>query len=166
MLPARIQDWGNKIVKQRKWQPHFHHDEAQATYTDFLFWNSIIKDCLATTRGPRFCISTSYGSPSTGSPDYPKLTTPPILSREWKISLTIPHNHTQHALCLFYKQQEFKDVVEKWSEDTSHTIGGDVKCYIFEQTNGHPGMVGAMLRYVALAWLFFLVFKSQYKMPC
>lgn len=125
-------------------------DEAQVTYADSFFWYSVIKERLAATKGPRFCLFTSYGSPSTGSPDYPKTTTPPILKREQRISLIVPHDHVGHDLCLFYKQEEFKDAVKKWADTTDHTIGEDVASCIFEQTNGHPGVAGAMLRYVAL----------------
>ncbi|EYE90117.1 uncharacterized protein EURHEDRAFT_417763 [Aspergillus ruber CBS 135680] len=125
-------------------------DEAHVTYSDSFFWYSVIKEHLAATKGPRFCLFTSYGSPSTGSPDYPKTTTPPILKREQRISLIAPHDHVGHDLCLFYKQEESKDAVKKWADTTDHTIGEDVASYIFEQTNGHPGVAGAMLRYVAL----------------
>lgn len=127
-------------------------DEAQVTYADSFFWYSVIKERLAAARGPRFCLFTSYGSPSTGSPDYPKTTTPPILKREQRVSLTIPYDDIGHNLCLFYRQEEFKDAVKKWANTTDHTIGEDVESYIFKQSNGHPGVVGAMLRYVALVF--------------
>lgn len=128
-------------------------DEAQVTYSDSFFWCSVIKERLAVIKGPRFCLFTSYGSPSTGSPYYPNTTTPPILKREQRISLIAPHDHIGHDLCLFYKQEEFKDAVKRWADTTDHTIDEDVASYIFEQTNGHPGVAGAMLRYVALVFL-------------
>jgi len=131
-------------------------DEAQVTYSDSYFWYSVIKERLAATKGLRFCLFTLYGNPSTGSPDYPKTTTPPILKREQRISLIAPHDHVGHDLCLFYKQEEFKefkDAVRKWADTTDHTISEDVASYIFEQTNGHPRVAGAMLRYVALVFL-------------
>lgn len=127
-------------------------DEAQATYSDSFFWYSIIKDRLAAIKGPRFCLFTSYGSPSTGSPDYQEISTPPILRMEQRISLTAPHNHVGHGVSLFYRQDEFKDAVQKWVDNTDHTIGEDVATYIFAQTNGHPGVAGAMLRYVTLVF--------------
>lgn len=130
-------------------------DEAQVTYADSFFWNSVIKERLSATSGPRFCLFTSYGSPSTGSPDYPKSTTPAILKKEQRISLIVPHNHVKHDLCLFYKHEEYKDAVKRWTDTTDYTIGEDVESYIFEQTNGHPGIAGAMFRYVALVFLQF-----------
>lgn len=128
-------------------------DEAQVTYADSFFWHSVIEDRLSATRGPRFCLFTSYGSPITGSPDYPESTTPAILKNEQRISLIVPYSHTEHDLCLFYKHEEYKDAVKRWTDTTDCTIGEDVESYIFEQTNGHPGIAGAMLRYVALVFL-------------
>lgn len=123
-------------------------DEAQVTYHDAFFWYSVIKERLAAIKGPRFCLFTSYGSPSTGSPDYPETTTPPVLNREQRISLTIPNNLVGHDLCLFYKKEEFRDVVKKWTDEANLKIGEDVANYVFEQTNGHPGVAGAMFRYI------------------
>lgn len=71
-------------------------DEAQVTYDDPFFWYSFIKERLALEKGPRFCIFTSYGSPTTGSPDYPKSATPPILKKERRISLIVPHYDVGH----------------------------------------------------------------------
>ena len=128
-------------------------DEAQVTYDDSFFWYSVIKERLSATSGPRFCLFTSYGSPSTGSPDYLKTTTPAILKREQRVSLIVPDNHVKHDLCLFYKHEEYEDAVKRLTDTTDFTIGEDVESYIFEQTNGHPGISGAMLRYVALVFL-------------
>lgn len=123
-------------------------DEAQVTYNDAFFWYSVIKERLAAVKGPRFCLFTSYGSPSTGSPDYPETTTPPVLNREQRISLTIPCNFAGHDLCLFFKEEEFRDATKKWTDEANIKIGEDVANHIFEQTNGHPGVAGAMLRYI------------------
>ena len=130
-------------------------DKAQVTYSDSFFWYSVIKEHPTIIKGLQFCLFISYGSLSTSSPYYPKTTTPPILKREQRISLIAPHNHIRfrHDLCLFYKQEEFKDTVKRWADTTDHTIGEDVASYIFKQINGHPGVAGAILQYVALVVL-------------
>ena len=43
--------------------------------------------------------------------------------------------------------------LKRWADTTDHTIGADVASYIFKQINGHPGVAGAMLQYVALVVL-------------
>lgn len=43
--------------------------------------------------------------------------------------------------------------LKRWADTTDHTIGEDVASYIFKQINGHPGVAGAILQYVALVVL-------------
>lgn len=123
-------------------------DEGQLTYDDPYFWYSILKERLAMREGPRFCIFSSYGSPTMGSPDYPISPTPTTLKEQQRISLIVPQYDVGHNVCLFFQRHEFDDAVKKYVDITDYIIDRNVQNYIFAQTNGHPGITGAMLRFM------------------
>lgn len=118
-------------------------DEAQTTYFDSHLWFSAIKSRLGLERGPRFCLFSSYGSPLTGSPDYPRAVTPAILRPQQRVSMT---SSSASKACLFYNQVEFEDVIRRFTSD--YTLAKEVQACIFSLSNGHPGMVGALLRFI------------------
>ena len=123
-------------------------DEGQLTYDDPYFWYSFLKERLAMLGGPRFCIFSSYSSSITGSPDYPISSPPTILRSEQQVSLIVPQSYVGHNVCLFFQRHEFDDAVKRHVDVMDYTINRDVQDYIFTQTNGHPGVAGAMLRYI------------------
>lgn len=127
-------------------------DEAQYTYPDAGFWYNIIKSAVGLHRGPRFCIFSSYGSPTTGAPehDYPACITPPILGLEQRVSLTVSCKPGAPDVCLFYDSDEFNDVVGRYCKmpTIEFTLDTDVRDYLFSLTNGHPGMVYSVLGYI------------------
>lgn len=67
------------LMSSRNYDLLFIIDEAHATYADSRLWYTLIKDRIGVSYGPLFCLFSSYGSPSTGSPNYPFAVTPPVL---------------------------------------------------------------------------------------
>lgn len=128
-------------------------DEAQVTYADSQLWYSVIKYRLGFISGPRFCLFSSYGSPSRGSSDYPSAITPPILSPRQRVTLTISQYLEAPQACLFYNSTEFEDVVRRFLLSAEFTLAEGLKEYIFSLTTGHPGTVGAILRFIRLVCL-------------
>lgn len=129
-------------------------DEAQVTYADSHLWYTVIKTRIGRSYGPRFCLFSSYGSPSTGAPEfnYPVATTPPILRREQRVSLTIPTGLEGSKISLFYTPAEFEDVIVRFCRRSTveFTLAQDLQSYTFSLTNGHPGMVHAILTFIEL----------------
>jgi hypothetical protein len=125
-------------------------DEAQQTYADPDLWYSIIKSQSQGVGGPCFCLFSSYGSPTTGAPDYPEATTPPILHFSQRISLTISGNSAAPDISLFYDLSEYQDVLDRFYKrpGIEFTLNIEVQGYIYALTNGHPGMIESILMYI------------------
>lgn len=105
---------------------------------------------LGQSLGPRFCLFSSYGSPTTGSPEYPARITPPILNYHHKVSFTSSANEDEHTISLFYNLSEFEDVMTRFCQHSTvdYTLGGELKDYLFSLTGGHPGMVRSTLDFI------------------
>ncbi|KAL4792345.1 hypothetical protein BDV19DRAFT_380867 [Aspergillus venezuelensis] len=105
-------------------------DKAQKTYSDTEFWNLVIKERIYGKGDDiKFCLSCSYGSPSTGVDGQTDMFTPAI----------------------FKPSQRFKDAVKQICADTKFEVGftldNDAEDYLFSLTNGHPGGVESLLNY-------------------
>ena len=123
-------------------------DEAQTTYGESHLWFSVIKDRMGYSHGPSICLFSSYGSPSTGSPDYQaSRNTPPVLRAEIRVSLVPSMCPGAPQISLFYKFAEFNDVVVRFSmnRNLEFNIEDNLKNHIYCMTNGHPGMVRSVL---------------------
>lgn len=120
----------NELLNEKNYDLLFN--EAQVTHDDPYFWYGIIKERLGMPGGALlyFRIFASYGSPSMGAPDYPIITTPPILKNQQRISLVVPHYNVGHNVSLFFKEAEFHDTVEKYLQFKEFTIDEDVRRYI------------------------------------
>lgn len=142
---------------------NFIIDEAQVTYDDFHLWYTVIKSPLGLWSGPRFCLFSSYGSPTTGSPDYLALSTPPILCRQQRVSLITPPNSDEVDFVFFTACLNFKDVVSRFCRNPSveFTLVEEVQDYIFDLTNGHPGMVSATLKFIYRACTLQLEYSAM-----
>lgn len=125
-------------------------DEAQQTYVNPHLWYSVIKFQSQRQAGPRFCLFSSYGSPTIGAPDYPEATTPPVLSLSQRVSLTVSRNSDAPDICLFYNLAEYKDVLDRFCKHPAieFTLDTDVKDYLFSLTNGHPGAISSIMVYI------------------
>jgi len=127
-------------------------DEAQQTYVQSDLWYDVIKTQKERGTGPRFCLFSSYGSPITGSTNYPGDTTPIVLGQSQRVSLTISHNSDAPDICLFYNEAEYKDVLRRYCEQNFNyfTLDADAEQYLFEFTSGHPGAVVSILERITM----------------
>ncbi|KKA22651.1 hypothetical protein T310_3333 [Rasamsonia emersonii CBS 393.64] len=152
-LAEQCHDYGYTEVRQSdilKSDFIFILDEAQQTYVDPDLWYNLIKSQSQGLAGPRFCLFSSYGSPTTGAPDYPEATTPPILHFSQRVSLTISGHPAAPDICLFYDLPEYQDFLGRFYKrsDIEFTLNTEVQNYIFSLTNGHPGMIDSILTYI------------------
>ena len=127
-------------------------DEAQQTYFNADLWLNVIKYQSKRRVGPRFCLFSSYGNPITGAPEYPFRTTPVVLGRDQRVSLTVSHKPSAPNICLFYDEAEYEDVLRRFRKHAfkNFTLDADAQRYLFEFTNGHPGAVFSILTYIEM----------------
>jgi hypothetical protein len=126
-------------------------DEAQQSYSDISLWD-FIKEKIGRHKGPKFCLFSSYGSPSQGmvitaeTESY----TPPFLGPKKRVSLTRSIVKDSPDICLFYSDLEFEDVVERFCTNPATRLKMDkaAQTYLLAITNGHPGAVTSMLDYI------------------
>ncbi|GAD95379.1 hypothetical protein TSTA_121560 [Paecilomyces variotii No. 5] len=157
-LVSRAHGAGYLDVTEDEFFGHRHNnlvfiiDEAQVTYVDSLLWYTAIKTRIGIVSGPGFCLFSSYGSPSTGAPsfNYPATTTPPILRKEQRVSLTIPAGSQMPTISLFYTTSEFEDVIVRFCRQPSveFTLAEDLQNHLYSLTDGHPGVVHAVLTFI------------------
>jgi len=126
-------------------------DEAQESYADQTFWLSILKTQSGFRQGPRFCLFSSYGSPSTGLSALGMVSTPLRLAPMQRVSLMQSRQSFSPDIGLFYTKDEFDDVIKRWISSpgySSFSLHGDASAYLFSITNGHPGAVAGLLSYI------------------
>jgi hypothetical protein len=118
-------------------------DEAQTSYTDETLWNQLIKDRHQLRSGLRICLFSFYGSPNCGVDE--GTMSPGTLCPEQRISL-VPHDDGP-GFGLFYTEAECRDAImrNKFPTTSQPEFDDDAVAQIFSVTNGHPGMVKALL---------------------
>lgn len=132
-------------------------DEAQRTYTDVLFWNSIIKPRLSQEGlDINFCLFCCYGSPSSGvdrefGVDISAFT-PAQFRPAQCVTLTPQSHRSSPQIGLFFNRTEFSDAAQRLIANTffqeKFTLSADAEEYLFSLTNGHPGGLNSVLRYI------------------
>jgi hypothetical protein len=132
-------------------------DEAQDSYGDIGLW-SFIKSQNDRQRGPKFCLFSSYGSPSSGIVTRSHFT-PPFLHVTKRVSIIRSPVKDTPDICLFYNETEFEDVVKRFCTDPTTRLSLDKagRTYLFSITSGHPGAVFSMLSYI------FKIYGSPFK---
>lgn len=115
-----------------------HHvvilDEAQYSYRDRKLWYTVMKTACGVDSGARFCIFSSVA--------------PPIFRPSQRVSLMISPSEDTPDLCLFFRKDEYHDVVDRFCRVIKEfTLHSDLQDYMFPLTNGHPGMVSAHLNH-------------------
>jgi hypothetical protein len=125
-------------------------DEAQQSYDDSDLWSGIIKTQSGGYAGPRICLFSSYGSPTTGPTNHPPKTTPIYIGPSQRISITASRFAENGGVCLFYSQEEFDDVVNRKCSNPVNKFELDsvARGYLYSITNGHPGATDALLRFI------------------
>lgn len=136
----------------------FIFDEAQQSYNDSDLWLGIIKTQSGGSAGPKICIFSSYGSPTTGPTRYPVGSTPIQFGPTQRISITPSSFVNNGHICLFYSQEEFEDVVNRACLDPTKTFALDpaAREYLYSITNGHPGATTALLEFTFLVCISFI----------
>jgi hypothetical protein len=130
-------------------------DEAQGAYDDGELW-SFIKFQVDYSLGSKFCLFSSYGSPTSGTMTQQKFT-PPYINAPKRVSIIRSSVENTPDICLFYDRTEFEDIVKRYSTDPTTRLSLDeaARTYLFSITSGHPGAVFSMLSYI------FKVFTSR-----
>jgi hypothetical protein len=125
----------------------FIFDEAQQSYHDMELWLGIIKTQSGSRGGPKFCLFSSYGSPTTGPTEYNVRSTPVHFGASQRISITAT---AFVEVCLFYNPEEFEDVVTRICSDPTRSFALDpaTREYLYSITNGHPGATDALLYFI------------------
>lgn len=127
-------------------------DEAQATYSDSIFWNRMLKDIVGYGRNIRVCLFSSYGSPWTGIPEYAFQSkwVPVRFDRANCVSLIPSAIPNAPQIGLFFSRDEFEIAWAKACIDPPMTYVFEeaARQYILLLTNGHPGAVKSMAGYL------------------
>lgn len=127
-------------------------DEAQASYKDSYFWNTIIKERRSGEgMGIKICLFCSYGSPLTGLEGDHVWFTPATFGPAQRITLTPQPGKDSPKLGLFYTPDEFDEAVSLLTTnkyDEKFTIDEEAMSYLYELTNGHPGGVTSLVDYL------------------
>lgn len=127
-------------------------DEAQATYSDSVFWNRMLKDIIGYGRNTRVCLLSSYSSPRTGIPEsaFRGKWTPVRFDRTSCVSLVPSAIPNAPQIGLFFSRDEFEISWAKACTDPPMTYIFEeaAREYIFLLTNGHPGAVKSMAGYL------------------
>lgn len=130
-------------------------DEAQGSYDDDYLWNHIIKLLIDKPHRYklRICLFCYFGSPSTGvEPPQGLDYCPATIPERQCVTLTPQLCSESPKIGLFYTESEFDDVlcriIRYEFPDLVVTIDAEAKKYLFSLTNGHPGGVTAMIRFV------------------
>lgn len=118
-------------------------DEAQQTYKDLNLWLGLIKTQCGGSTGPRLCLFSLYGSPTTGRTEYPPEAAPVRFLPEQRVSIT------DTSPRLYYTRQEYTDAVRRRCSDPNHCpFDEEAKDYVWDITQGHPAATGALISYI------------------
>jgi len=127
-------------------------DEAQSSYADSCFWNTIIKQRQFNEGADiRICLFCSYGSPLTGVEQDRVFYTPAVLNPGQCVTLTPQPNKYSPQIGLFFTRVEFNDAVFRiihYLYPEQFTFDEEAKKYLFSLTNGYPGGVSSMISYI------------------
>jgi hypothetical protein len=125
-------------------------DEAQQCYHDWDLWIGIIKMQSGNAAGPKFCLFSSYGSPTTGPTEYPVRTTPHQFGPSQRVSIIASPFAENGDVCLFYSREEFEDVVSRTCSNPASMFVLDYNAreYLYSITNGHPGATNALVKFI------------------
>lgn len=127
-------------------------DEAQYSYTDTGFWNTVIKD-RRSGQGPgiKICLFASYGSPWTGVDESKVFFTPATFGPMQRITLTPQPNDMALKIGLFFTEEEFNQAVDLLAArqfEEKFDLDAEAKRYLFALTDGHPGAVASLVNFV------------------
>ncbi|KAL4916695.1 hypothetical protein BDW62DRAFT_211811 [Aspergillus aurantiobrunneus] len=106
-------------------------DEAQGSYADIGFWNTVIKDRRSSLGyNIKICLFSSYGSPA---------------------SLTPQPNERAPKIGLFFTKEEFDQAVDLLTTrqyEEKFDVDAEARKYLFALTDGHPGAVASLVSFI------------------
>lgn len=127
-------------------------DEAQTSYSDDRFWNTIIKERRSNEgEDIKICLFCSYGSPLTGLDEACAWFTPVNFGSAQRITLTPQPGKYSPNVGLFFTPDEFAEAVllrTTHEYDEKFTIDDEAITYLYELTNGHPGGMAGLVNFL------------------
>lgn len=117
-------------------------DEAQLSYNQTDFWVQCVKSQSTATGGPYIVLFSSFGSAGSVALRI-KGSAPVTLEPYQRVSLTHQPNQP-YDVSLCFIMAEFEYVCQRWTEGR-YTISDEVKVYLYDLTNGHPGLCNGLL---------------------
>jgi hypothetical protein len=151
------------FILQQKYPEHTRMDffalktviiinEAQISYRDEYFWNTIIKQRRSGEgEDIRLCLFCSYGSPLTALDADRLYFTPITFGPPQHITLTPQPQERSPQIGLFFTQDEFNEAVSRlatYSYQEMFTFDEEAQSYLFTVTNRHPGSVKSMVSFI------------------
>ncbi|RAH43894.1 uncharacterized protein BO95DRAFT_483613 [Aspergillus brunneoviolaceus CBS 621.78] len=122
-------------------------DDAHETCGDFDFWAEIVDARFGKQHGPRFCLFFAHESLRTGSLEARFSRPQPVFKPSRTVTL-LPY-WPSSMYSVFYTQSELQDVVKKYSATTGcPDLSQKGRECLMALTDGHPGMVDALLAYI------------------
>lgn len=122
-------------------------DGGQSTYFDQEFWLDVVKAQASGGTGPRLCIFSSYGNPTTGIPNYPPGSPPAVIPPEQRVALHRSNIPGSPCISLCFSRAELKNVIRRLTAPLNKALPLTEKAreYILELTQGHPGAVRGVI---------------------
>lgn len=97
-------------------------DDVHMSYSDENLWLGIIKFQSGRSSSPRICLFSSYGSPTSG-PESTLMNGPAVFFNvKQRISITPSNTEGSPTIALFYSQEEFVDVVNRFCEAPQYVL--------------------------------------------
>ncbi|KAL4937462.1 hypothetical protein BDV06DRAFT_215887 [Aspergillus oleicola] len=127
-------------------------DEAQGSYADIGFWNTVIKDRRSSLgHDIKICLFSSYGSPWTGLDSNKVVFTPATFGPRQRVTLTPQPNERAPKIGLFFTEEEFDQAVDLLTTrqyEEKFDIDVEARRYLFALTDGHPGAVASLVSFI------------------
>ena len=118
-------------------------DEAQRSYEETDFWARMIKG-RNTRQDAMFVLVCLYGADVWL--DRPQDVESQSLNVDAVQRIELRSSGTGTP-CMLFKLEETRAVVNKWATLNHYQVANDVHEYVHAATDGHPGMVGFIVRY-------------------
>lgn len=124
--------------------PIYLIDEAQDSYEEEELWTRTLKG-YDTSQQPKFVLVCLYGTAGFSSGYEPNVESQALLiDRLQRVEL---RPSTFGRPYMLFKPEETAATVQKWAITNRLQLQSSVSKYLHAATDGHPGMVGLILRY-------------------
>lgn len=134
-----------------KYRPHnpkattaYLVDEAQNSYEEEHFWTRTLK-CYDARQQSIFVLVCPYGAAGLSSKSEPDIISQALLvDCMQRVELRPSKIGCPYML---FRQQETDEIVQKWAIVNKFQLKAGVSEYLHAATDGHPGMIGLILKY-------------------